>query len=186
MSSVTRPEVKMDEASVTRISFGAHPFNFPEGEVAMQTDVKQRVVREANELLWTFLFLALFFCTLATYSMLLLGEYHVRYITYGSSLLQAAVLAKSGCRRKEGGTWQEARAQTHSCFRVIQSGTLRHTCGCHSCPRRGGESEATWSSVVISWASAGSNTRAEYGRFLGLHSLLHVLGAATSLRRGQV
>lgn len=60
----------------------------------MQTDVKQRVVHEANELLWTFLFLALFFCTLATYSMLLLGEYHVRYIAYGSALLQAAVLAK--------------------------------------------------------------------------------------------
>lgn len=60
----------------------------------MQTDVKQKVVHEASEFLWAFLFLALFFSTLATYSMLLLDEYHVRFVAYGSALLQAVVLAK--------------------------------------------------------------------------------------------
>ncbi len=60
----------------------------------MQTEVKHKVVHEANEFLWAFLLLALFFSTLATYTMLLLDEYHVRYIAFGSALLQAVVLAK--------------------------------------------------------------------------------------------
>ena len=40
------------------------------------------------------LYLALFFCALATYSMLLLKEFNVSYFTYGFALINALVIAK--------------------------------------------------------------------------------------------
>jgi hypothetical protein len=41
-----------------------------------------------------FIFLALFFCSMITYSNLLLGEYAIPYFRYGYGLLEALVLAK--------------------------------------------------------------------------------------------
>src|ERR1700758_3578256 len=40
------------------------------------------------------LYLALFFCALSTYSMLLLKEFSVWYFTYGFALINALVIAK--------------------------------------------------------------------------------------------
>jgi hypothetical protein len=41
-----------------------------------------------------FLYLAFFFCALVTYSMLLLNEYHVRYLNYAFALINALVITK--------------------------------------------------------------------------------------------
>ena len=56
--------------------------------------VKQKVVHELVEFAALFLYLAFFFCALATYSMLLLSEFHVRYLSYAFALLNALVIAK--------------------------------------------------------------------------------------------
>jgi hypothetical protein len=58
------------------------------------TKVKQRVVHELVEFAALFLYLAFFFCALSTYSMLLLSEFHVRYLSYAFALLNALVIAK--------------------------------------------------------------------------------------------
>lgn len=57
-------------------------------------ELKKKAAHEARELLIVFLYLAFFFCALATYSMLLLSEYHVRYLTYTFALINALVVAK--------------------------------------------------------------------------------------------
>lgn len=57
-------------------------------------DLKKKAAHEAKELLIIFLYLAFFFCALATYSMLLLSEYHISYLTYGFALINALVVAK--------------------------------------------------------------------------------------------
>jgi hypothetical protein len=59
-----------------------------------QADLKQAIRRDAGELFWIFLYLAVFLCVLSTYTMLLLNEFHVRYFTYGVALVNALVLAK--------------------------------------------------------------------------------------------
>src|SRR5271167_4422824 len=56
--------------------------------------LKQTIRHESGELFWIFLYLALFFCILSTYTMLLLDEFHVKYFTYGASLVNALVLSK--------------------------------------------------------------------------------------------
>jgi hypothetical protein len=60
----------------------------------MKQVLKQKIRHEARELFWIFLYLALFLCTLATYTMLLLNEFHVKYFTYGAALLNALILSK--------------------------------------------------------------------------------------------
>jgi hypothetical protein len=70
----------------------------PEGPTnktnSAKPDLKKKAAHEAKELLIIFLYLAFFFCALATYSMLLLSEYHVSYLTYGFALINALVVAK--------------------------------------------------------------------------------------------
>jgi hypothetical protein len=56
--------------------------------------LKQKAIREIKKLLAIFLYLAFFFCALATYSMLLLNEFHVRYWNYGLALINALVISK--------------------------------------------------------------------------------------------
>ena len=46
-------------------------------EHSQQTSLKQKAVHEAKEITFVFLYLAIFFCTLATYSMLLLEEFEI-------------------------------------------------------------------------------------------------------------
>src|ERR1022692_1193111 len=59
-----------------------------------KSDLKKKAAHEAKELLILFLYLGFFLCALATYSMLLLSEYHVSYLTYGFALINALVVAK--------------------------------------------------------------------------------------------
>jgi hypothetical protein len=61
---------------------------------AQKADLKQKAKHEAKELLYTFLYLAFFFCALATYSTLLLKEYEVPYWNYAFALINALVIAK--------------------------------------------------------------------------------------------
>lgn len=56
--------------------------------------LKQKVVHEFKEISIVFLYLAFFFCALATYSMLLLEKFEVSYFTYGAALLNAFVITK--------------------------------------------------------------------------------------------
>jgi hypothetical protein len=63
-------------------------------EVSEKPSMKQKAKHEFEELTAIFLYLAFFFCALATYSMLLLNKYDISYFNYGAALLNALVVAK--------------------------------------------------------------------------------------------
>ena len=63
-------------------------------ENSQKTSVKQKVVHELEEFAILSLYLAFFFCALATYSMLLLDSVHVSYFAYGTAVINALVIAK--------------------------------------------------------------------------------------------
>ena len=56
--------------------------------------LKQKLSHELKEMTGIFLYLALFLCALATYSTLLLHEFHVSYFAYGTALLNALIMSK--------------------------------------------------------------------------------------------
>ena len=64
------------------------------GEPGQKTSFKQKAVQELEEMAGITLYLAFFFCALVTYSLLLLGKFHVSYFSYGSALINALVIAK--------------------------------------------------------------------------------------------
>jgi pilus assembly protein TadC len=55
---------------------------------------KEKARYEFKQLITIFAYLAFFFCTLTTYSMTLLKDYHSVYLNYGDALLKALVFAK--------------------------------------------------------------------------------------------
>jgi len=57
---------------------------------------KQKIIHELSEVGWVSLYLAVFFCALSTYSMLMLRELNVTnsYFRYGFALINALVIAK--------------------------------------------------------------------------------------------
>lgn len=59
-----------------------------------KASAKQKATHEFQEFAGIFLYLAFFFCSLATYSMLLLNKFHVYYYNYGAALINALVIAK--------------------------------------------------------------------------------------------
>jgi hypothetical protein len=63
-------------------------------ENAQAVTLKQKAKHELVQFVAIFLYLAFFFCALATYSMLLLKEFSVSYYTYGFALINALVIAK--------------------------------------------------------------------------------------------
>lgn len=63
-------------------------------EDAQKKTVKQKVEHEFEELAVLTLYLAFFFCALATYSMLLLNKFQISYFSYGTALINAVVIAK--------------------------------------------------------------------------------------------
>ena len=56
--------------------------------------LKHRAVHEFEEFGGIFVYLAFFFCALATHSMLLLKDFHVSYLTYSFALFNALAIAK--------------------------------------------------------------------------------------------
>ena len=56
--------------------------------------LKQKAVHELEEFGAIFLYLAFFFCAVATYSMLLLKQYQVPYYSFAISLINALIVAK--------------------------------------------------------------------------------------------
>lgn len=56
--------------------------------------VKQKAMHELREFVWLTIYLAFFFCALATYSALLMREYSVQYFMYSVALINALVIAK--------------------------------------------------------------------------------------------
>ena len=63
-------------------------------ENAQAVTLKQKATHELVQLVAIFLYLAFFFCALATYRMLLLKEFSVSYFPYGFALINAVVIAK--------------------------------------------------------------------------------------------
>jgi len=61
---------------------------------SQKTGLKQKAADEFREIAIVFLYLAVFFCALSTYSMLLLEKYEISYFSYGSALLNAFVITK--------------------------------------------------------------------------------------------
>lgn len=55
---------------------------------------KEKARHEFRELLTIFFYLAFFFCALTTYDMLLLREYHVKWLDYTFALINALVITK--------------------------------------------------------------------------------------------
>lgn len=56
--------------------------------------IKQKTIHELWELAWIFLYLAFFFCSLELYSVLLLRDFHVKYLNFGFAVVNALVVAK--------------------------------------------------------------------------------------------
>jgi hypothetical protein len=63
-------------------------------ENSKRADLKQKAIHEFEEFAGIFLYLAFFFCALATYSLLLLNKFHISYFIYGTALINALVIAK--------------------------------------------------------------------------------------------
>jgi len=63
-------------------------------ENSQKATLKEKAAHELVQFVAIFLYLAFFFCALATYSMLLLKEFNVSYFTYGFALINALVIAK--------------------------------------------------------------------------------------------
>jgi hypothetical protein len=63
-------------------------------ESPQKEGLKQKATHELVQFGGVFLYLALFFCSVATYRMLLLNEFHTWYFTYGFALINAFVIAK--------------------------------------------------------------------------------------------
>jgi hypothetical protein len=63
-------------------------------EKSEKKGVKHRVAHEFVQLATLTAYLAFFFCTLATYSMLLLDKLHISYFAYGTALINAVLTAK--------------------------------------------------------------------------------------------
>jgi hypothetical protein len=59
-----------------------------------KSSLKEKAAREFREIAVVFLYLAFFFCALATYGMLLLGRFHISYFAYGTALINALVITK--------------------------------------------------------------------------------------------
>jgi hypothetical protein len=55
---------------------------------------KQKAARELKDFAVVALYLAFFFCTLVTYTMLLLKKYDISYLNYGFAIINALVIAK--------------------------------------------------------------------------------------------
>lgn len=56
--------------------------------------LKQKATHELREFALISLYLAFFFCAVATYSLLLLNQFYVSYFIYGTALINALVIAK--------------------------------------------------------------------------------------------
>src|SRR5271166_4492920 len=65
-----------------------------DSENSQKATLKQKATHDFQEFAGIFLYLAFFFCSLATYSMLLLNKFHVSYYNYGAALINALVIAK--------------------------------------------------------------------------------------------
>ena len=57
-------------------------------------EIKQKFLHEMQLYFCYALFLSLFFISLTIYRRLILGEYRIDYLHYGSGVIQALILAK--------------------------------------------------------------------------------------------
>jgi hypothetical protein len=63
-------------------------------QASEQTGWKKKLVHETNEFLFNFVYMAFFFSCFTWYRRLILAEYHITYMHYGISIIQALILAK--------------------------------------------------------------------------------------------
>ncbi len=64
------------------------------GEHSSTQGLKQKTIHELWELAWIFFYLAFFFCSLEIYSVLLLRDFHIKYLNLGFAIVNALVIAK--------------------------------------------------------------------------------------------
>lgn len=65
-----------------------------QSEKSSREGLKQKTIHELWELAWIFFYLAFFFCSLEIYSVLLLRDFHVKYLNFGFAIINALVVAK--------------------------------------------------------------------------------------------
>jgi hypothetical protein len=65
-----------------------------DGKESPAASLKRRAIHEFVEFVAIFLFLAFFFCSLVTYSTLLLSEFHIKYLSYAFALINALIVSK--------------------------------------------------------------------------------------------
>lgn len=64
-------------------------------EIPQKSSLKQKAAHEFREIAIVFFYLAVFFCALATYTMVLLGDFHLSStFSYGTALINALVITK--------------------------------------------------------------------------------------------
>ncbi len=63
-------------------------------EAAQTTGLKQKAIHEFEEIVIVTVYLAFFFCALATYTMLLMRKTELGYFTYGVAVINALVVGK--------------------------------------------------------------------------------------------
>ena len=70
-------------------------------------DLKQKAVHEFQQFVAISLYLAFFFCAVATYRMLLLNDFRDSYFNYLAGLINALVIAKVILIGEIRAPWQE-------------------------------------------------------------------------------
>jgi hypothetical protein len=155
-------------------------------ENSQQTSLKQKAVHEAKEITVVFLYLAIFFCTLATYSMLLLEKFEIWYFTYGPALLNVLVITKI-ILIGEAVHLQKARSQAIDLFLDLQGLCLWAARVRFSYGRGSGQAADPWEGYR--WGVPRRAHRRPAGpqcdHFPGVHSFLCIQGAGARYRSGE-
>jgi hypothetical protein len=73
---------------------GASGSDLMNSENSKRAHLKQEITHQFEDLAGISLYLAFFFCAIATYKMLMLNEFHVAYFDYGAALINALVIGK--------------------------------------------------------------------------------------------
>lgn len=156
-------------------------------ENSQQTSLKQKAVHEAKEVTFVFLCQAIFFCTLATYSMLLLEKFEIWYFTYGSALLNALVITKIILIGEAVHFGKKHEGQAIDLFLDLQGLCLWAARVRISYGRRSGQASDPWERYR--WGAPRGTHRRPAGpqcdHFSSVHSFLCIQGAGARYRSGE-
>ena len=155
-------------------------------ENSQQTSLKQKAVHEGKEITYVFLYLAAFFCALATYSMLLLEKFEISYFTYGAALLNALIITKIILigEAVHFGKKHEAKPLFYSCaYKAFVYGVLVFA---FHIVEEVDQAADPWKSYCwgVPRSAHRRPTRPQRDHFLNFHSLLCVQGVGAGYGTG--